>query len=38
MTHYIEEVILLYPYPTACGYRCFDGKEWRNCDKNGRPK
>lgn len=23
---------------TACGYRCWDGKEWRDCDKHGRPK
>lgn len=29
--------IEFYPYPTACGYRCWDGKEWRDCDKHGRP-
>lgn len=36
MFHYYE-VIEFYPYPTAFGYRCWDGKEWRDCDKNGRP-
>ena len=36
MFHYYE-VIEFSPYPTACGYRCWDGKEWRDCDKHGRP-
>ena len=34
----IEEPILFYPYPTACGYRCFDGTKWQDCNKNGKPK
>ena len=37
MTNYREDPLELYPYPTACGYRCWDGKEWRDCDKHGRP-
>lgn len=39
MIHYCD-VILFYPYPVGDGYRfrCFDGKEWSDCDKNGRPK
>ena len=37
MIHYYEEPIEFYPYPTACGYRCWGGKEWCDCDKHGRP-
>lgn len=32
-----EEPLMFYPYPTAYGYRCWDGKEWKDCDSAGRP-
>ena len=38
----LAEVIPCHAYPIAAGeqfgYRCFDGKKWRDCDKNGTPK
>lgn len=33
----IKKPLVGFPYPTACGYRCYDGNEWRDCDKNGKP-
>lgn len=37
----LEEVIPFKPYPKAggsgLGYRCFDGAEWHDCDKDGHP-
>lgn len=38
MSEELEKIPLFYPYPTALGYRCFDGKEWHDCDKNGNIK
>ena len=34
----IVPVIVGKPYPTAMGNgcRCFDGKKWYDCDKNGK--
>lgn len=36
----LEKVIIGKAYPTMLGYgyRCFDGKEWHDCDKDGRIK
>ena len=34
-----EPPIVNHPYTTAGGHwRIFDGKHWRDCDKNGRIK
>lgn len=37
----LEEVVPFKAYPKAAGpelgYRCFDGAEWHDCDKDGRP-
>lgn len=38
MSEELEKIPLFYLYPTALGYRCFDGKEWHDCDKYGNIK
>ena len=32
----IDQPIVNHPYPTCGGsWRLFDGKEWKDCDRNG---
>lgn len=42
MIRRLEETVLFKAYPVAAGkeygYRCFDGKEWHDCDENGKIK
>lgn len=40
MIKYLEEVIPFKPYPVgnSSRYRCFDGKEWHDCDQFGNIK
>lgn len=40
MKKYREKIIIGKAYPTVLGYRwrCFDGKEWHDCDEDGRIK
>jgi hypothetical protein len=38
MKRVISPAIIGKAYPTASGsgWRCFDGKKWHDCDKNGK--
>lgn len=40
MTQRLSKALPFHPYPIAAGeslgYRCFDGKKWHDCDKNGK--